>query len=184
MKTKRTEGESCLNFRRRRRRSSVFGEMRRSSHFSASMPATSCSLMRHHQLTSLPIGYTHKEQLYILSHLVSQVKSGQLASGTERKLLRLFLITFLNKWRKNDFLCKHLPTCKMVKIWPSIYILFWLVGRLLLFVATCQLEIHHSWKSVSIISRRWEFEISRNYSRGRVFPRFRGSWGRRVLWSV
>ena len=100
MKTKRTEGESCLNFRRRRRRSSVFGEMRRSSHFSASMPATSCSLMRHHQLTSLPIGYTHKEQLYILSHLVSQVKSGQLASGTERKLLRLFLITFLKKWQK------------------------------------------------------------------------------------
>ena len=103
MKTKRTEGESCLNFRRRKRRSSVFGEMRRSSHFSASMPATSCSLMRHHQLTSLPIGYTHKEQLYILSHLVSQVKSGQLASGTERKLLRLFLITFLKKWQKKWF---------------------------------------------------------------------------------
>ena len=93
----RTESETSLNIRRRRRRNSVFEEMRRASLFSASMPATSCSLMRHHQLTSLPIGYTHKEQLYILSHLVSQVKSGQLASGTERKLLRLFLITFLKK---------------------------------------------------------------------------------------
>ena len=73
------------------------GNMRKATHFRASVQATSCSLMHHHQLTSLPIGYTHKEQLYILSHLVSQVKSGQLASGTERKLLRLFLITFLKK---------------------------------------------------------------------------------------
>ena len=41
-----------------------------------------------------------RSSFYILSHLANQVKSSQLASGTERKLLRLFLITFLNKWRK------------------------------------------------------------------------------------
>ena len=62
MKTKRTEGESCLNFRRRRRRSSVFGEMMRASHFSASVPVTSYWL-------------AHKEQFCIPSHLAIQVKS-------------------------------------------------------------------------------------------------------------
>ena len=63
--------------------SSVFGEMRRASHVSASVTATSYSLMpHHHQFTSLPIGQRTRAFSYSLSPCFSsQVNRPQAMRG-------------------------------------------------------------------------------------------------------
>ena len=115
---------------------SSFGEMRGASHFSASMPATSCSLMRHDQLTSLPIGYTRKEQFYILSHLASQVNwppalrenycacSWSISSINDKKMIScvgVYWICHFNSWISHPGLCPFASKRNLITRYPVIF---------------------------------------------------------------